>query len=237
MKYKTAIVTGASRGLGRAIGMELARKGLNVMLAARAESELRQNAETLQREGLSNVRYCTVDLRSGESIAALFEKTRVELGPVDVLVNNAGIGSYKPFTEWSEEEILDTVSVNLTGLMLCTRQALREMIPARQGWIINIASDLSRRPLPNMAPYVATKFGVLGFASSLLREIKQNQIKVCTVMPGIIDTNFNNSVEGTREETWALRSSTVAQTIAGLLDLPDHVVIDELMIHPLHQDF
>jgi short-subunit dehydrogenase len=237
MKYKTALVTGASRGLGRAIGMELARKGLQVMLAARNENELRQNAESLKQQGFSNVSYVSVDLRSRESIATLFDKTRNQFGPIDVLVNNAGIGTYKPFIDWSEQEILDTVDVNLAGLMLCTHQALRDMIAEHRGWIINIASDLSRRPLPNMAPYVATKFGVLGFASSLLREVKQNQIKVCTIMPGIIDTNFNNSVEGTREETWALRSSTVAQTVAGLLDLPDHVVIDELVIHPLHQDF
>jgi short-subunit dehydrogenase len=237
MKYTTAVVTGASRGLGRAIGLEFAKKGLRVVLAARNENELRQNAENLQQQGFSNVSFFPVDLRSRESIAALFDHTRKEFGAIDVLVNNAGVGSYKPFLEWTEEEIIDTASVNITGLMLCTHHALRDMVSIKRGWIINIASDLSRRPLPNMAPYVATKFGVLGFASSLLREVKQNQIKVCTIMPGIIDTNFNNSVEGTRDETWALRSSTVAQSVASLLDLPDHVVIDEYMIHPLHQDF
>jgi short-subunit dehydrogenase len=237
MKYTTVVVTGASRGLGRAIGLEFAKKGLHVVLAARNENELRQNAENLQQQGLSKVSYFPVDLRSRESITALFDYTKKEFGPIDVLVNNAGVGSYKPFLNWTEEEIIDTVHVNLTGLMLCTHHALRDMNSLNRGWIINIASDLSRRPLPNMAPYVATKFGVLGFASSLLREVKQNQIKVCTIMPGIIDTNFNNSVEGTRDETWALRCSTVAQSVASLLDLPDNVVIDEFMIHPMHQDF
>lgn len=237
MKYKTAVVTGASRGLGRAIGIELARRGLNVMLAARAENELRQTTENLHREGFTNVAFATVDLRSLESINSLFQNVRTRFGAVDVLINNAGVGTYKPFIETSDQEIIDTAGINLTGLMLCTRQVIPEMISQKRGLIVNIASDLSRRPLPNMAPYVATKFGVLGFASSLLREVKQHGIKVCTIMPGIIDTNFNNSREGTREETWALPVTTVAQTVAGLLDLPDYVVIDELSIHPLHQDF
>jgi short-subunit dehydrogenase len=237
MKYKTAVVTGASRGLGRAIGIELARKGLNVMLASRAEQELQQTTENLHREGFSNVAYFKVDLRSLDSIKSLFQNVRTQFGAIDVLINNAGVGTYKPFIEWSEQEIIDTAGINLTGLMLCTWQVVPEMISQQRGLIVNIASDLSRRPLANMAPYVATKFGVLGFASSLLREVKQHGIKICTILPGIIDTNFNNSREGSREETWALPISTVAQTVAGLLDLPDYVVIDELAIHPLHQDF
>jgi short-subunit dehydrogenase len=237
MKYKTALVTGASRGLGRAIGIELARKGLNVMLTARAENELRQTTENLHREGFTNVAFSTVDLRSAESINSMFQTLRSRFGTVDVLINNAGVGAYKPFTEWSKEEIIDTVGINLTGLMICTHQVLPGMISEKRGLIVNIASDLSRKPLPNMSAYVATKFGVLGFASSLLREVKQHGIKVCTIMPGIIDTNFNNSREGTREQTWALPIITVAQTVAGLLDLPEYVVIDELAIHPLHQDF
>src|SRR5262245_9919224 len=170
MKYQTAVVTGASRGLGRAIGIELARKGLNVMLAARAENELKQTTENLHREGFTNVAFSTVDLRSLESITALFQNVRSRFGSVDVLINNAGVGSYKPFIEWTEQEIIDTAGINLTALMICTKQVISEMISQKRGLIVNIASDLSRRPLPNMAPYVATKFGVLGFGSSLLRE-------------------------------------------------------------------
>ncbi|MCI0613582.1 SDR family NAD(P)-dependent oxidoreductase, partial [bacterium] len=101
MKYKTAVVTGASRGLGRAIGIELARKGLNVMLAARAENELKQTTENLHREGFTNVAFSTVDLRSLESITSLFQNVRSRFEAPDVLINNAGIGAYKPFIEWS----------------------------------------------------------------------------------------------------------------------------------------
>jgi short-subunit dehydrogenase len=237
VRYQTAIITGASRGLGRALAVAIAARGLNVMLAARAEDELREVSETLAREHGERVAYAVTDLREPQSIRALFAATSNKFGAADVLVNNAGIGRYKPFMEWSEEEIIDTANVNLTALMLCTKAALAGMIEARRGLVINIASDLSRRFLPQMAPYVAAKFGVLGFAGSVLREVKQYGVKVCTVMPGIIDTNFNDSQEGTREETWALPPALLAERITELLDQPEHLVVDEMVIHPMQQDF
>ncbi|MEA2176176.1 MAG: hypothetical protein QOD00_3768 [Blastocatellia bacterium] len=238
MRYQTAVITGASRGLGKALALAFAARGLNVMLAARAHDELRAVSETLAlAHGAERVAYTVTDLREPDSIRALFEATRSRFGAADVLVNNAGIGRYKPFMEWTEEEIIDTANVNLTALMLCTKAALGAMIEARRGLIINIASDLSRRFLPQMAPYVAAKFGVLGFAGSLLREVKGHGVKVCTVMPGIIDTNFNESQEGTREETWALPPAMLAERIAELLDQPEHLVVDEMVIHPMQQDF
>ncbi|MBC8041927.1 MAG: SDR family NAD(P)-dependent oxidoreductase [Rhizobacter sp.] len=237
MIYKTAIVTGASRGLGREIAKAFASEGLNVMLAARHEPDLRAVTESLIAEHGNRIAYTVVDLRSPESISLLFAATRQRFGMADVLVNNAGIGRYKPFTEWTETEIVDTAAVNLTALMLCTKAVLPEMMAIRRGFIINIASDLARKFLPNMSPYVATKFGALGFSGSLLREVKSHGIKVCTVMPGIIDTNFNDSQEGSREETWALRPEVLAKQIAGLLSLPPHVVQDEMVIHPMQQEF
>jgi short-subunit dehydrogenase len=237
MQYKTAIITGASRGLGKAIAGKFAERGLNVMLASRSESDLRSVTEGLSSQHGERVAYAQTDLSSPESIHAMIRSARGKFGTVDVLVNNAGIGTYKPLIEWSDQEILDTVNVNLTGLMLASRAVLPQMIAERRGLIINIASDLSRRFLANMAPYVATKFAVLGFSGSLLREVKQFGIKVCTVMPGIIDTNFNSSKEGTREETWALPVSRMAEVIASLLDQPEHLVMDEIVVHPLQQDF
>jgi short-subunit dehydrogenase len=237
VNYQTAIITGASRGLGKAIGRAFAARGLNVVLAARAEGELRALSESLSADHPGKVAWAITDMRDAGSIRALFKSTRDRFGPADVLVNNAGIGRYKPYLQWTDEEIADTINVNLTALMLCTKEALPAMIELRRGLIINVASDLSRRYLPQMAPYVASKFGVLGFAGSVLREVKQHGVKVCTVMPGIIDTNFNDSQEGTREETWALPPAVLAERIASLLDQPEHLVIDELVIHPMQQDF
>jgi short-subunit dehydrogenase len=169
MIYRTAIITGASRGLGKALARAVASRGLNVMLAARAEGELLEVTEVLSAQYPGKVAFTVTDLREPPSIAALFEATRDRFGDADVLVNNAGIGWYKPFLDWTEDQIVDTININLTSLMLCTRAALPGMIEARRGLIINVGSDLSRRFLPQMAPYVASKFGVLGFAGSVLR--------------------------------------------------------------------
>ena len=119
--------------------------------------------------------------------------------------------------------------------MLLSHALLPGMIARRRGAIVNVASDLARRYLANMAPYVATKFGLLGFSGSLLREVKQHGIKVMAVLPGIVDTGFGGGAEGSRDESWALRPAALAAQIAGLLELPDNVVIDEVTIHPLHQ--
>lgn len=238
LSYHTAIITGASRGLGRAIARSFVMRGLNVVMVARSEPDLKAAVRELSEEFIgSHVGYYVADIRQPEDIKRLFHATAEAFGWADVLVNNAGVGTYKPLLDWTDEEIHDTLTVNLTSLIACCRAALPEMIAHKHGYIINIASDLSRRYLPNMAPYVAAKFGALGFAGSLLREVKQHGVKVTTVMPGIIDTNFNNSQEGSREETWALRPEVLAERVVELLSLPKHVVVDELAIHPMQQDF
>ncbi len=143
MQYKTAIITGASRGLGRAVSRQFAKRGLNTMLAARSEQDLRTATELLSNEFGDHVSYSVTDMTSSRSIHAMLAAARNRFGGIDVLVNNAGIGTYKPLTEWSEEEIANTVNVNLTGLMLACRAVLPEMIAARRGLIVNIASDRS----------------------------------------------------------------------------------------------
>ena len=139
--------------------------------------------------------------------------------------------------EWSAQEVVACVNLNLLAPMLLSRAVLPGMVLRRRGLIVNIASDLARRPLANMAPYVATKYGLLGFSDSLLREAKANGIQVSAVLPGIIDTAFNGAQEGSKDEAWALRPGALAAQVAGLFELPENVVIDELVIHPLHQDF
>ncbi|MGH2997652.1 MAG: SDR family oxidoreductase, partial [Gaiellaceae bacterium] len=156
MRYRTAIVTGASRGLGLAVAHALVARGLDVVLASRTEPpELRE-------------RWIEADLSSAASISALVSAARERHGPVDVLVNNAGIGASRPFEESDEHEIRATVDVNLTGTMLCTLAVLPDMLAARRGLIVNVGSDLGRRFNPGMAVYTATKFGLLGFSGSLL---------------------------------------------------------------------
>jgi short-subunit dehydrogenase len=235
--YRKALITGASRGLGAALARTLASKGYDLALCARSESELQVLASEIRAVASVEIDVIVADLANAEGLNALCDSLASKASGIDVLVNNAGIGTYKPITEWSNDEIADCVNVNVTAPMLLAKALLPSMIANKHGMIVNIGSDLSRRYLANMAPYVASKHALLGFSGSLLREVKQHGIKVCAVLPGIIDTAFNGAQEGSKEETWALRPAELASSIANLIELPDNVVIDELTIHPLYQDF
>jgi short-subunit dehydrogenase len=236
-RYRKALVTGASRGLGAALARTLAARGYELVLSARSGRELDALANEITQAYQTNVEVVASDLSSIDELNALCTTLANDPRGIDVLVNNAGIGTYKALTEWTSDEIIDCVTVNITAPMLLSRALLPSMTKAKRGMIVNVASDLARRYLANMAPYVASKHALLGFSGSLLREAKGSGIKVTSVLPGIIDTAFNGAEEGSKEESWALRPNELANRIAELLELPDNVVIDELTIHPLHQDF
>lgn len=146
--------------------------------------------------------------------------------------SNAGRGHCKALADWSAREIADCNVLNLTAPMLLCHALVPGRVARRRGRAVNVASDLARRCLAKMAPYVATKFGLLGFSGSLLRELDHG-VKVTTVMPGVVDATFGGGAEGSRDESWALRPAVLATQIAELMELPGNVVLDELTIHPL----
>jgi short-subunit dehydrogenase len=234
-RYGTVLVTGASRGLGAALARELLARDYRVVLAARDVSKAQDLVAGLPQRVGERAACVALDLSRPADLPQFARDAQQPLGAIDVLINNAGIGSYKPLTEWTAEEIIDCVGINLLAPMLLARELLPGFISRKRGMIVNVASDLARRPLANMAPYVATKFGLLGFSGSLLREAKQHGVKVTSVLPGIIDTGFGGAREGEKEETWALRPAMLASRIVDLLELPEHVVIDEMTIHPMQQ--
>lgn len=225
MRYRTAIVTGASRGLGLAVAQAFAARGLNVVAAARTRPD-------------SELHWVETDVSDAGSVDALFAAARERYGPVDVLVNNAGVGAAKSLQDFSVAELRETLDVNLLGPMLCARAALPDMLELGRGLIVNVGSDLSRRAARRMAPYTASKHGLLGFSAALLKEVKDEGIKVTAVLPGIIDTSFGGfAPEGSRGERVGMPSAQLAEQIAALLDVPEHMVIDEITMHPLTQDF
>lgn len=238
-RYDTALVTGASRGLGAALAREMGARGYRLMLVARSSDGLNRLADELRRAHGAVVHTHAADLADTAALQACADAAERELGVVDVLVNNAGTGQYKPLAEWTPAEIGECTALNLTAPMLLARSLVPGMATRGRGMVVNVASDLARRYLANMAPYVATKFGLLGFSGSLLREVKHRGVKVTTVMPGIIDTAFGGDAaafeKGQRDPRGALDSALLARQIADLLELPDSVVIDEISIHPLQQ--
>jgi len=232
------LITGASRGLGAALARTVARRGHRVFLAARSPAELEQRAAEIARlHGSAAVAWQACDLRHGAQADALAAAATRTLGGVDVLINNAGIGAYRPFLENRVEELDEVLALNLAAPMRLAHALLPGMLERGRGYLIHVASDLARRPLARMAPYVASKHGLLGFAASLHREFRAEGIRVTTVLPGIIDSAFNGATEGSRDARWALPTDALAEQIAALLELPPTMVIDELVVHPAEGDY
>jgi short-subunit dehydrogenase len=236
LQGSVAIVTGAGRGLGRRIAEQLAARGARVALVARGHEEIEAVAEGVARRG-GEALALAADVGRWSEAARVVAAVAERFGGVDILVNNAGSGWYKPFLEWTPEEIAQALDSSLAGTVWMCRAALPAMVERGRGHVVNVASDLARRPLANMAVYVGAKHGVLGFSQSLLREVRTRGIKVSTILPGIVDTAFGGGREGSRDPAWSMSPEWVAEQIVALLEAPGTWVVDELALHPLGQDF
>ncbi|HEX2831766.1 MAG TPA: SDR family NAD(P)-dependent oxidoreductase [Thermoanaerobaculia bacterium] len=236
LRGQVAIVTGASRGLGRHLALELARRGVRVAVTARSHADIERVAEEIRNQN-GDAFAVPLDVARWPAVEDAVRQVRERFGGIDIVVNNAGVGWYKPFEEHSIEELDLTIDVNLKGTIYLCKATLPDLQRSTNAQIVNIASDLGRRVIPNMAAYVASKYGVIGFAGSLLRELKSKGIRITTVTPGIIDTFFNGGAEGTKDESWSLRPAFLANAIADLLQMPKHWVVDEIAIHAMGQEF
>jgi hypothetical protein len=183
----TALVTGASSGIGAALARDLAAAGAAVALVARRAGHLAEIVTTLP-PGRSAAFPC--DVRDAAAVAATVAAVRERFGAIALLVNNAGIGRYLPFLETSAEEVAAILETNLHGALHFTRAVLPEMLARRHGHVVNVASIAGRIGSRNHAVYCASKFALVGFSESLAYELEGTGVGVTLVNPGIIDTAF-----------------------------------------------
>src|ERR1043165_5712421 len=218
-KGKAAVVTGGTKGIGRAIAEALAREGLNVCVGARSLDEVKQTVRELEGLGVSATG-AACDVRASEECEALISHAVEELGGVDVLVNNAGVGLFKPVEETTPEEFRAVLETNLFGVFYCCRAALPEMRRRGGGYVINISSLAGANPHPSMAAYNASKFALNGFSEGLMQEVRNERIKVSYVMPGSVNTEFGGDTVS-EEKAWQLQPEDIARVVIGLLGHDD----------------
>jgi uncharacterized protein len=186
---KTAVVTGASSGIGRVLALRLARAGARVALVARREVELRQVAgEIAQAGGTALVVPCDVGDRA--QVFAAADAAVHHFGGVDILVNNAGYGHHRPFLEWDLDDMERLLRVNFLGTLYWTKALLPQMVARRTGWIVFMASVAGKLGVPDESAYAASKFAMVGLAEALSIELEDAGVHVLTVCPGTIDTPF-----------------------------------------------
>ncbi|WBO84100.1 SDR family oxidoreductase [Hymenobacter yonginensis] len=229
---QVAIVSGASRGIGKAIALLLAMQGAKVVCVARSAEELEEVAHKTQ--GLA----VPADVSDADDAQHVVDQALRHFGRLDILVCNAGVGSFGLLEHFDAAEWDRIFDVNVKGTFLLCKAAVPHFKSRHRGHIVGITSDVARRTFENGTAYGASKFAQDAVLASLRKEVRSHGIKVSTIFPGLVDTYFNDSVPGGPDaEKTHLKPSDVAQAVRYVLEAPAHVVIDELMIHPLTQEW
>jgi NADP-dependent 3-hydroxy acid dehydrogenase YdfG len=239
LKGKVAVVTGASRGIGRAVALRLAEAGADLALGARGSHRLERVA-TEVRAGGSRAIALHTDVSVSRDCDALVEAAARELGGVDILVNNAGVGYFGPLIEMTDEEWRTTLDTNLSGTFYCTRAALRHTLDSARArvhrlHIVNICSVAGREGIAQAAAYCASKFGMAGFADAVSREVASAGVRVTTIYPGRVNTTFGDADtedDPERASDDAMTASDVAQAVFTAVSAPRSVVHEAIVLFP-----
>ena len=189
LKGKNAIITGAGKGIGRAVAVALAAEGVNVGLIARTESDLQKVADEVKSAGVKAA-IATADITDVAAVTAAIEKLKAELGPVDILINNAGTASFGGFLELEPAQWENIIKVNLFGVYYATRAVLPQMIERKSGDVVNIASTAGLRGAPVTSAYTASKAALIGMSESLMLEVRKHNIRVTTLNPSTVATDL-----------------------------------------------
>jgi NAD(P)-dependent dehydrogenase (short-subunit alcohol dehydrogenase family) len=227
---KAAVVTGGSRGIGRAIAGALASAGADVVLCSRHEPETVGAAADIMEAGPGRAIGVGADVRKLDDVRRVIATAVREFGGLDILVANAGVGGgFGPIDEIEPETWHEVIDTNLTGVYYCCREAVPEL-KKRGGWIITIGSLAGRYAFAGGTAYNASKFGLLGFSEALMLDVRDHGIRVSCIMPGTVDTYFGSG-EPTGE-SWKLTPADVARVVLQLLEHDDRALPSRVELRP-----
>ena len=227
---RAALVTGGTRGIGRAIAARLAREGYTVVLSGRTRESVNEALDGFRDEGLM-VHGFPADVRREEDQARLVGFAEERCGRLDVLVNNAGIGAFGRVDDLSPADFREVIETNLFGPYYAIRHAVPLMKKNGGGFVVNVASLASVNAFAGGAAYNASKFGLLGLSDAAMLDLRHDGIRVAVVMPGSVATDWNHS-HGNRDASWMLQPEDVAEAVADLVRFPDRAIPSRLELRP-----
>jgi 3-oxoacyl-[acyl-carrier protein] reductase len=228
---RVAIVTGGTKGIGRAIARDRLAAGFRVALTARTAPDVERTAEELSRDPGGDVLGLVADVRDSVACETVVDRTVGRFGNLDLLVNNAGVGKYAPIQEMSVEDWHLQVDTNLSGVFYLSRAAIPHLMDSSDAWIINIGSLAGRNPFAGGAAYNATKFGLLGMTEAMMLDLRYEGIRVSLVMPGSVDTSFGDR-QGGEKSGWALNPDDVSRAVLDLLRYPRNALASRVELRP-----
>lgn len=224
---KIILITGASKGIGKACAELFLKNKYNVINASRTDHKPLRD---------KNYRFIKTDVAEEKDIKSLFKKVIDEFGKIDVLICSAGLGKFGNLADSRTEDFDEMFAVNVKGLYLCNRYALKPMLKRKNGTIINISSIAGKNGIATASIYSATKHAVIGLSSSLMAEVRKDNIRVITICPGSVDTNFfddpSASLSSKRETI--LSPEDVAKVCLLSAELPQNALMNDVEIRPLN---
>jgi len=231
LSNKIAIVTGGTKGIGRAIAESLVSAGAGVAITARNDDEIGKTVAELKKLGPGTAAGYVCDVRDYEQVKSVVAEVAKEFGALDILINNAGVGIFASVESMSVEDFRAVLETNVFGVFYCCHQAIPLMKQRGGGYIINISSLAGVNPHAEMVAYNASKFGLNGFSEALMQEVRHDGIKVSYIMPGSVNTAFGGD-EPSDEKSWQLQPHDIAQVVIDLLAYPDRALPSRIEIRP-----
>jgi len=226
------LVTGGSRGIGRAIALRLASLGAAVAVCGRDAAALQSSEAALRATGVP-VFSCIADVTRAADTERLAAETQAALGPVSILINNAGIGLFGPAHERTEQEWDRLLDTNLKGVFLVSRAVIPTMIARRKGHILNISSLAGKNTFANGGLYCASKWGLQGLSGCMAEDLREYGIRVSTVCPGSVATEFSPRTD--RDLSKLLQADDVAHVVEMLVTQGAQSFVSEVQMRPLHK--
>ena len=231
LKGKVAVVTGGTKGIGRAIARSLVAAGAGVAITARNEDEIGTAVTDLKKLGAGTPAGYVCDVRDYEQVKSVFKTIAQQFGGLNILVNNAGIGIFGSVESMSVDDFRAVLETNVFGVFYCCHEAIPLMKQRGGGYIINVSSLAGTNAHPQMAAYNASKFGLNGFSEALMQEVRHDGIKVSYIMPGSVNTEFGGD-ELSDAKSWQLQPDDIAKVVMDLLSYPDRALASRVEIRP-----
>jgi len=228
---KSALVTGSTRGIGKAIAEAILTHGGRVFITARNTTDVKQTVASFLSKHPDRVFGTACDVGDYNSVRSMFSVLRSSMGSLDILVNNAGVGSRTYVEHMSVEEWSTTLETNLFGVFYCCHEAL-PLMKGRGGYIINIGSLAGKHASAGSAAYCASKFALVGFSESLMQEVRYDHIRVSHLMPGSVHTSFGRGGGQDSTKTWKLLPEDVASAVINLLEMDPRALPSQLELRP-----
>ncbi len=241
LEGRTAVVTGATKGIGLAIAEALVAHGANVVISARTAADVERAAGDLAAgrlrlydgpagESSGGAHGVVCDVRRPDDCRRLIDEAASRFGGIDILINNAGIGHFTTVEEMDVEDWQRVLETNLSGVFYCSHYALPHL-KRGGGWIINIGSLAGKNAFPRGAAYNASKFGLVGFTEALMQEVRHDGVRVSMIMPGSVATGFTHPTPGAGDE-WKVQPVDIAVIVLDLLRTPERTLPSRVEVRP-----